>query len=126
MSQPTISIYRACGCRKKHWRTLHGSVLVVSHDRYFLTASATKSSRLRTMAASGCSPAITPYYLEKKEVACAGGASRAPLCRAATVAAVSPKASRPRKLSYKEQRELERWRPPFSEPKPAWRSRKRP
>ena len=86
-----------------------GSVLVVSHDRYFLDRIC---DQIVAFEDTGIfvQPGNYSYYLEKKKerdlgsqnavIAPPGSISRGP-------AAAPAKASRPRKLSFKEQRELE-------------------
>ena len=87
-----------------------GTVLVVSHDRYFLDRIC---DQIVAFEDSGLffQPGNYSYYLEKKkerDARHAGAwAGRAKIAASAPPIVVSQKANRPRKLSFKEQRELE-------------------
>jgi ABC transport system ATP-binding/permease protein len=77
-----------------------GSVLVVSHDRYFLDRIC---DQIVAFEDGGVfvQPGNYSYYLEKRQQR-----ERTPAPAAAAITVPTP-ASRPRKLSFKEQRELE-------------------
>jgi ABC transport system ATP-binding/permease protein len=81
-----------------------GSVIVVSHDRYFLNRVCTAILAFEEGGVLRYSPGNYDYYLEKREAEVSSAASPAP---AAPVAAPRPAAEKPRKLKYKEERELE-------------------
>jgi ATP-binding cassette subfamily F protein uup len=90
-----------------------GSVLVVSHDRYFLDRIC---DQIVAFEDGGIfvQPGNYSYYLEKKKERDAITAARdakwstaPPKAAKAEPIVDAPKTSRPRKLSYKEQRELE-------------------
>ncbi len=85
-----------------------GAVLVVSHDRYFLDRIC---DQIVAFEDGGVfvQPGNYSYYLEKKKERDARAASLwAPTAPATTeIPATKPKSSRPRKLSFKEQRELD-------------------
>jgi ATP-binding cassette subfamily F protein uup len=86
-----------------------GSVLVVSHDRYFLDRICDQIVAFETGGVF-VQPGNYSYYLEKKKErelrnqAAPGAAARPLLPKPERP---TPKPSRPRKLSFKEQRELE-------------------
>jgi len=87
-----------------------GTVLVVSHDRYFLDRIC---DQIVAFEDSGLffQPGNYSYYLEKKKErdarAAGAWAGRAKIAVSAPQIVVSQKPDRPRKLSFKEQRELE-------------------
>lgn len=89
-----------------------GAVLVVSHDRYFLNRVCTDILAFEGDGKIAHSVGDYDYYLEKKERAVQEAAKLA-AARAATVKAAAPvretavPKTRPRKLSFKELRELE-------------------
>jgi ATP-binding cassette subfamily F protein uup len=81
-----------------------GSVLVVSHDRYFLDRICDQIVAFEDNGPVVVQPGNYSYYLEKREQR----ASNAPV--AATEPSTRPEPARPsrsRKMSYKDQRELE-------------------
>ena len=89
--------------------TFAGCVLVVSHDRYFLTRVCTGILAFEDSGEVVYSEGDFDYYLEKKERIQAEEQARAkkydkPAKAVNTAAASKPK---PRKLTWKEQRELE-------------------
>lgn len=86
-----------------------GSVLVVSHDRYFLDRICDQIIAFED-GGTFVQPGNYSYYLEKKrERDARNQATFAAVAKAGSPAIerVSAKASRPRKLTFKEQRELE-------------------
>jgi ATP-binding cassette subfamily F protein uup len=90
-----------------------GVVLVVSHDRYFLNRVCTDVLAFEGDGRIHHSVGDYDYYLEKKQLAdvAASRKSMAILSRTKSAAlsrvAAKPKAAKPRKLSFKEARELE-------------------
>jgi ABC transport system ATP-binding/permease protein len=82
-----------------------GVVCVVSHDRYFLNRVCTDILAFEGDGQIHHSVGDYDYYLEKKQRR-ALAATRVEEKKPATVAS-SPKAAKPRKLSFKEARELE-------------------
>ena len=77
-----------------------GSVLVVSHDRYFLDRICDQIVAFEDDGTVFVQPGNYSYYLEKRK-------EREPRrALAPVVAPVLPKPARPRKFSFKEQREL--------------------
>jgi ATP-binding cassette subfamily F protein uup len=82
-----------------------GVVCVVSHDRYFLNRVCTDILAFEGDGQIHHSVGDYDYYLEKKQRR-ALAATRVEEKKPATVSS-SPKAARPRKLSFKEARELE-------------------
>jgi ATP-binding cassette subfamily F protein uup len=86
-----------------------GSVLVVSHDRYFLDRICDQVVAFEEGSGIFVQPGNYSYYLEKKrERDARAQAAFAATCRnSASTSAVAPqKSTRARKLSFKEQREL--------------------
>ncbi len=86
-----------------------GSVLVVSHDRYFLDRIC---DQVVAFEDSGIfvQPGSYSYYLEKRRERDAATAARRAVYRREdfkSVEPAAPKPARPRKISYKEQRELD-------------------
>ena len=85
-----------------------GSVLVVSHDRYFLDRIC---DQIVAFEEEGVfvQPGNYSYYLEKKKERDARNKTLAAAFAppASSVEEIKPKRERPRKLSFKEQRELE-------------------
>ena len=90
-----------------------GVACVVSHDRYFLNRVCTDILAFEGDGKIRHSTGDYDYYLEKKqradEAAARQGAAILALNKSAALArgAAAPKAAKPRKLSFKEQRELE-------------------
>ena len=92
-----------------------GVVLVVSHDRYFLNRVCTDVLAFEGDGRIHHSVGDFDYYLEKKRMADAAAsretaampAARKPTALVREAAAKAAKAARPRKLSFKEARELE-------------------
>ena len=85
-----------------------GSVLVVSHDRFFWIASATRSWPSKT-AAFSCSRAISPItWRSAKNGNCARSSrgEASPKLTRASRRPQRPSPAAPRKLTFKEQREL--------------------
>jgi ATP-binding cassette subfamily F protein uup len=82
-----------------------GSVLVVSHDRYFLNRVCTHILAFEGDARVSLSVGNYDYYLEKRAGQTALEAAFTK--PAATKIAVTAPAAKPRKLKYKEERELE-------------------
>jgi len=87
-----------------------GMVLVVSHDRYFLNRVCTNILAFEGDGKIQHSVGDYDYYLEKKQRA-AKDAERAAVAAlkkpATSPVKTAPKGDKPRKLSFKEQRELE-------------------
>ena len=85
-----------------------GSVLVVSHDRYFLDRICDQIIAFEDDTVF-VQPGNYSYYLEKKKERDARAKTEAQpvIAEAKAAAEPTPKSSRPRKLSFKEQRELE-------------------
>jgi ATP-binding cassette subfamily F protein uup len=82
-----------------------GSVLAVSHDRYFLNRVCTHILAFEGAGRVSLSVGNYDYYLEKRaDQAALEAAFTKP---AATKAAVVAPTAKPRKLKYKEERELE-------------------
>jgi ATP-binding cassette subfamily F protein uup len=81
-----------------------GMVLVVSHDRYFLNRVCTDILAFEGDGKVAHSVGDYDYYLEKKKKAVA---APRPEARKQAAPAAQPKPAKPRKLSFKEQRELE-------------------
>ncbi len=81
--------------------TFGGCSLIVSHDRWFLNRVCTHILAFEEAGSIELHPGDYDYYLEKRAGRLAGYA--APLSKAA----VAPQKQKTRKLSYKEQRELE-------------------
>jgi ATP-binding cassette subfamily F protein uup len=85
-----------------------GSVLVVSHDRYFLDRICDQIVAFEDNGRVVIQPGNYSYYLEKREQrAATGNVAPAPSMQAAASEPARPEPTRPRKLTYKEQRELE-------------------
>jgi ATP-binding cassette subfamily F protein uup len=84
-----------------------GCVLVVSHDRYFLNRVCTGILAFEGDGRVVHSEGNYDYYLEKRARAAAAPAPPARGFRAADIAPAAAKPDRPRKLGFKEQRELE-------------------
>jgi ABC transport system ATP-binding/permease protein len=82
-----------------------GVVCVVSHDRYFLNRVCTDILAFEGDGKIQHSVGDYDYYLEKKQRLQAGPAAKTEEFKMAAEA--KPKAVKPRKLSFKEQRELE-------------------
>jgi ABC transport system ATP-binding/permease protein len=80
-----------------------GVVMVVSHDRYFLNRVCTAILAFEGDGRISFSEGNYDYYLEKK----ARNAPATPRPEPQRVIAPTPKSSKPRKLSFKEARELE-------------------
>jgi ATP-binding cassette subfamily F protein uup len=88
-----------------------GMVLVVSHDRYFLNRVCTNILAFEGDGKIAHSVGDYDYYLEKKQraekEAARQSAAILAASKAAPVQAAKPSGPKPRKLSFKEQRELE-------------------
>lgn len=90
-----------------------GCVLVVSHDRYFLNRVCTGILAFEGEGQVSYSTGNYDYYLEKKRrqvpptVPSRGPVSNPSTTKAATQSSFSPSPPKKRKLSFKEQRELE-------------------
>ena len=83
-----------------------GCVLVVSHDRYFLNRVCTGILAFEGEGQVTFSEGNYDYYLEKRRRAASGSGGGAREFKV-TGSPVGSKAGKPRKLSFKEQRELE-------------------
>ncbi len=83
-----------------------GCVLVVSHDRYFLNRVCTHIIAFEGDGVVTCSVGNYDYYIEKRRRAAAAPVRKAPTS-APPQAAPQDKSQKTRKLSYKEQRELD-------------------
>jgi ATPase subunit of ABC transporter with duplicated ATPase domains len=83
-----------------------GSVIVVSHDRYFLNRVCTAVLAFEGEGVLRYHTGNYDYYLEKRE-SCRASASLADPGRAGDAPALQAKTRRPRKLKWKEERELE-------------------
>ena len=83
-----------------------GSVIVVSHDRYFLNRVCTAILAFEDAGVLRYSVGNYDYYLEKREV-CRASASLADPARAGDAPALQSKNPKRRKLKWKEERELE-------------------
>ncbi len=83
-----------------------GCVLVVSHDRYFLNRVCTGILAFEGEGQVTFSEGNYDYYLEKRRRAASGSGGGAREFKV-TGSPVGSKAAKPRKLSFKEQRELE-------------------
>jgi ATP-binding cassette subfamily F protein uup len=82
-----------------------GSVVVVSHDRYFLNRVCTAILAFEDDGVLRFSPGNYDYYLEKRA---AEAATFAPAATAETKSPITaPRIEKPRKLKWKEERELE-------------------
>lgn len=81
-----------------------GSVIVVSHDRYFLNRVCTSILAFEGDQNVVCQPGNYDYYLEKRAERQPVAAMAAPASAGKPVAA---SAAKPRKLKWKEERELE-------------------
>ena len=86
-----------------------GVVLVVSHDRYFLNRVCTDILAFEGNERITHSAGDYEYYLEKKQRAAEKSAAvdPGPMLKAETKRTIEPKPTKPRKLSFKEARELE-------------------
>jgi ATP-binding cassette subfamily F protein uup len=90
-----------------------GMVLVVSHDRYFLNRVCTNILAFEGDGRIHHSVGDYDYYLEKKQKAAVDAARQSAAIlsvnksAALSQAAAKPKSAKPRKLSFKENRELE-------------------
>jgi ATP-binding cassette subfamily F protein uup len=85
-----------------------GSVIVVSHDRYFLNRVCTAILAFEGEGALRYNVGNYDYYLEKRlEEDCRASASLADRERAGDAPALQVKSRKPRKLKWKEERELE-------------------
>jgi len=88
-----------------------GMVLVVSHDRYFLNRVCTNILAFEGDGKIAHSVGDYDYYLEKKERAAKDAARQAAAYLSASKSsptqAAKPSGPKPRKLSFKEQRELD-------------------
>jgi ATP-binding cassette subfamily F protein uup len=82
-----------------------GCLIVVSHDRYFLNRVCTAILAFEGDGSVRYQVGNYDYYLEKKN--CRATAPVADAGRAGDAPALQPKSGKPRKLKYKEQRELE-------------------
>lgn len=82
-----------------------GVVVVVSHDRYFLDRVCTRILAFEGNGQVTCSEGNYQYYLEKKARLPTPGPIRTELPSKSSV--IKPTTPRPRKLSFKEARELE-------------------
>ena len=83
-----------------------GTVIVVSHDRYFLNRVATAILAFQGDAAVRYAVGNYDYYLEKRAEE-QGILQAKPAGPTANLKPVAPVANRPRKLKWKEERELE-------------------
>lgn len=83
-----------------------GSVIVVSHDRYFLNRVCTSILAFEGEGVVRYQVGNYDYYLEKRSAAALDGPGGPRQSKSATIEA-SPKKAKPRKLKYKEERELE-------------------
>src|SRR5436190_519502 len=83
-----------------------GSVIVVSHDRYFLNRVCTAILAFEGEGVLRYHVGNYDYYLEKRE-SCRASASLADPGRAGGAPALQSKSRKPRKLKWKEERELE-------------------
>lgn len=82
-----------------------GSLIVVSHDRYFLNRVCTDTLAFEGDGVVTLNAGNYDYYLEKRAAKLAAGSFTAPV---KTIAPAAPqRAEKVRKLSYKETRELE-------------------
>jgi ATP-binding cassette subfamily F protein uup len=85
-----------------------GVVLVVSHDRYFLNRVCTDILAFEGNERITHSAGDYDYYLEKKQrTAVKSVVGPRPILKAETKRAIESKPAKPRKLSFKETRELE-------------------
>src|SRR5258707_14643685 len=88
-----------------------GTVLVVSHDRYFLDRICDQIAAFEDGAGIFVQPGNYSYYLEKKKQRMAGATVSWPagpkLATEKQQPASPGKASGPRKLTFKEQREFD-------------------
>jgi ATP-binding cassette subfamily F protein uup len=88
-----------------------GSVLVVSHDRYFLNRVCTDVLAFEGDGKIHHSVGDYDYYLEKKQHAIVAATRQSAAIistnKSAARVATAPKSAKPRKLSFKEARELE-------------------
>ena len=86
-----------------------GNVIVVSHDRYFLNRVCTAILAFEGEGAIRYTVGNYDYYLEKRAATVAGGVDPGPVAapKAAGVTAPGYSRPKPRKLTWKEQRELE-------------------
>ena len=86
-----------------------GNVIVVSHDRYFLNRVCTAILAFEGEGAVRYAVGNYDYYLEKRATTVAGGVDPGPVAapKAAGVTAPGYRKEKPRKLKWKEQRELE-------------------
>jgi ABC transport system ATP-binding/permease protein len=88
-----------------------GTVLVVSHDRYFLDRICDQIAAFEDGAGVFVQPGNYSYYLEKKKQRTAGAAAAWPVASKAASEnqklAAPSKTPAPRKLSFKEQREFD-------------------
>src|ERR1700748_2932701 len=82
-----------------------GSVIVVSHDRYFLNRVCTSILAFEGEGALRYHPGNYDYYLEKKDFRAPAPVALQPAAGGAP--ALQLKTSKPRKLKWKEERELE-------------------
>src|SRR5256886_4231298 len=82
-----------------------GSVIVVSHDRYFLNRVCTAILAFEGNGVLRYNVGNYDYYLERER--CRASASLADLGRAGDAPALQSKSRKPRKLKWKEERELE-------------------
>ena len=83
-----------------------GSVIVVSHDRYFLNRVCTSILAFEGDGVASYNVGNYDYYLEKRE-SCRASAPLADRKTAGDAPALQSKSTKPRKLKYKEERELE-------------------
>ncbi len=81
-----------------------GSLIVVSHDRYFLNRVCTDTLAFEGDGVVTLNSGNYDYYLEKRAARLSAGSITAPVKAAAPT---PPRAEKVRKLSYKESRELE-------------------
>jgi ATP-binding cassette subfamily F protein uup len=89
-------------------RAFPGVVCVVSHDRYFLNRVCTDILAFEGDGAIHHSVGDYEYYLEKKRKSAEASARAAsPVPRRESASLSAPKPSKPGKLSFKDQRELE-------------------
>jgi len=82
-----------------------GSVIVVSHDRYFLNRVCTAILAFEGQRVVSYNVGNYDYYLEKSE-SCRASAPLADRATAGDAPALQLKSPKPRKLKYKEEREL--------------------